>query len=72
MLPNETQEYKKLKAQIEVDTYCEEQRTEEEDKKAIAEDRKMKEEICKNLEKEMMSFIVDLTKQGYKLAFLKM
>lgn len=78
MIPEETtekvetiiQEYKKLKAQIEVDSYCENNRTEEEDKKAIAEDRLMKEEICKKLESEMMSIIVDLTKKGYKMKFV--
>ena len=64
------QEYKKLKAQIEVDLYCENNRTEEEDKKAIAEDRLMKEEICKKLESEMMSIIVDLTQKGYKMTFV--
>lgn len=64
------QEYMTLKAQIEVDSYCEKNRTEEEDKKAIADDRKMKEEICKKLETEMMTYIVDFTKQGYKLSFL--
>lgn len=79
MIPEETIErtkiivetYQKLKAQIEVDSYCVNNREKEEDKKAISDDMKYKEEQCKQLESEMMSIIVDLKKKGFTLAFLK-